>query len=159
MKKLLFILFFGAGFCLLLSAFCLFYGCETCKIKYPKNLKPIDWENYNDVHTVVWNFLSECNGFDYGMQKKNIMIYGWMTGYSVHSGIIQIKNNSENTGETLIVRITNDVEKDIYEKLFAPNWPKKCFAKGELLLEAEYTTCCRIVPELKVNRGEDIYFE
>jgi hypothetical protein len=37
----------------------LFTTCEkNCIGKRPKDVKPIDWENYNDVHTVYWNYVS-----------------------------------------------------------------------------------------------------
>ena len=45
----------------------LFAGCDkNCKIKYPKDLKPIDWENYNDVYDVIWNYTDIKESSDMG---------------------------------------------------------------------------------------------
>ena len=34
-----------------------FSSCQKSCIKdRPKNVKPIDWNNYNDVSTVFWNY-------------------------------------------------------------------------------------------------------
>jgi len=37
------------------------FSCgKNCEIKKPKNIKTIDWENYNDVYTVFWNCEKPC---------------------------------------------------------------------------------------------------
>lgn len=54
-----------------------FVACnKECQIKYPKNLKSIDWENYNDVYTVYWNTVHLC--FEtVNLQSDTIKISGW----------------------------------------------------------------------------------
>ena len=140
-----------------------FSACEEkCKIKYPKDVKPIDWENYNDVYTTYWNTVHSCSE-SITLQSDTIKIYGWLTEYSLHSGCLNLKNTKQdNKGETTVsvtVRITDEIEKNIYEKLYAPNFPKKCFAKGELIFDIIETNDCMAVPRINVFNVDDIYFE
>ena len=53
-----------------------FFACEkSCLEKKPKDVKPIDWENYNDVYTAFWNTYSACS--ESKNAKREIMVYGW----------------------------------------------------------------------------------
>jgi hypothetical protein len=59
------------------AVFLLFVACnKNCKIKYPKDVKPIDWENYNDVYTVYWNMVHCCSE-TIDLQNETIKISGW----------------------------------------------------------------------------------
>ena len=150
---------------LICSMIVFFLSCKSdfCEIKKPKDIKPIDWENYNDVYTVYWNFISDCIIFgDWPSNgswqlEKTIKIYGLITGYSLHSGSLNFKN--QDLDKSVTVSITNEIEKEIYEKLYAPNWPKKCYAKGDLHLKPIETECCIVFPLIIVNSIDDIYFE
>ena len=56
----------------------LFTACDKgCNIARPKDVKPIDWENYNDVYDVYWNLLKFCSepSNDDG---RYIKISGWI---------------------------------------------------------------------------------
>ena len=79
----------------LLSVFCLLacIACENCSVKRPKNLKPIDWENYNDVYTVYWNCVKICNDPD-NVQGKKVKVYGWCycNGDGDYLSLIDVNN-------------------------------------------------------------------
>jgi hypothetical protein len=52
---------------------------KACNPKHPQDLKPIDWENYNDVYTVYWNYINKCREKSYNRnEKKKIKVYGWV---------------------------------------------------------------------------------
>ena len=54
----------------------LFPNCnKNCKIKRPKDVKPIDWENYNSVYDVMWNYTDYNISSDMG---KTIKVCGWV---------------------------------------------------------------------------------
>ncbi len=59
-------------------ALTIFVSCKpNCNIviNLPEDLKPIDIDGYNDVHTVYWNYQSDdCSTC--GFTGKKIKIYG-----------------------------------------------------------------------------------
>jgi ABC-type oligopeptide transport system substrate-binding subunit len=56
----------------------LFAACEkNCIGKRSKDVKPIDWENYNDVSTVYWNYVSLYSERKQEDEGKTIKISGW----------------------------------------------------------------------------------
>ena len=63
-----------------------FVACTVTKpicrdIKIPHNLKPISCEDFNDVSTIYWNLLSDCNEIgvqaDYLCDTSHLSIEGW----------------------------------------------------------------------------------
>ena len=74
-------------FCLAVCAMA--FGFYACKITYrcrstvdmPHNLKPISCEDFNDVPTMYWNLLSDCNEIgvnkDYLCDTSSFPIEGW----------------------------------------------------------------------------------
>jgi len=150
MKKIRFTFFLS-----LVSILLLFAACKRDK---PKNVQPIDCENYNDVHTVAWNAAHSCSE-TIDIQCDTIKICGLLTGYSLHSGSLNLKDLDKNINATVTVRINREIEKEIYEELYAPNWPKKCFAKGRLIFNYIHTNNCRVEPMVVVFDANDIYFE
>ena len=167
-----------SAFCLLLSAFCLFYGCETCKIKYPKNLKPIDWENYNSVRTVFWNYYAPeaKNQKDEG---KEIMVSGWLSHskyYRGNAGVMIIFEDLSKTDindpipiESIHIRCWSsrtdtliDICSDLKNKLDTCNFMEKCYVKGILKIESitMMGSCAvRYRPTILIENADDIYFK
>ena len=137
------------------------FSCEqNCEIKKPKGVKPIDWENYNDVYTVHWNYFKDCIE-PCGDIGRNIKIYGWITEYSIYSGHLYLRDTSPNESGVVTVEITDEIEKEIYQTLYTPDWPKKCYVNGKLSLAKSYPTdhCCQTRPKIIVYSANDIYFE
>ena len=76
----------------------LFATCDKgCKIKRPKNLKPIDWENYNDVNTVYWNCVKSCEKYSDEHEGKIVKISGWIDWYKEYN-IFTLCDDSKNLG-------------------------------------------------------------
>jgi len=135
-------------------------NCLNLKEK-PKNLKPIDWENYNDVNTVYWNLYS----FEGEMVPVHteIMVYGWVhyqDGISARGFTLVDDPNIilDTHGRPKI-----DVENGFVElqAMFDTNYlTKRCFVKGKLFYSGiTYGFCNIIEPGIYVTDINDIYFE
>ena len=153
----------------------LFAACKkSCKIKYPKDIKPIDWENYNDVYTVYWN----CKDTKVNSKMRDtIKIYGW-----IFQGPIYPNGNPLPVDPDNFTLISNEEDifywnystrgvginiRNIYydsvtyvnlqPKFDTSDITKKCFIKGRLGFVYLYTEYCSILdPYICV---ENISFE
>ena len=150
----------------------LFASCEKgCKIKYPKDVKPIDWENYNDVYTVYWNYV-HVNGSkqEHKMRMdegKEIMIYGWVTSQYANSTIPLFDLcESPNGGIRCPIGIelpTPDpyLFTHLRTKLDTCDLTKKCFIKGKLisgsLFNGNYG--CKGQAYIMIEYIDNIYFK
>ena len=168
MKKTRFLLLFCSAILFLLTA------CEKhCKIKYPKNIKPIDWENYNDVYTVYWNYhtvSSETNKKIEQDRGKEVMIYGYIHG--IQWAKFSLIANKDNSNLQVFTRLFfNPYDDDGYvnfdtlvhqiqTKLDTSDLTKKCFITGKLSATSLGTNYCTwIVPTIIITDINDIYFE
>ena len=143
---------------LLLSA------CEKdCKINYPKNLKPIDWENYNDVYTVYWNYKSDCQEIRKD-ENKDIMVSGWIHNFNGFSRLDFELGDTPDENHTPCILITTSVGDVPYEglevilKLDTCDLSKKCFIKGKLLFYQPFSDGMSY-PAIYFNDANNIYFE
>ena len=152
-------------------------NCLNTKEK-PKNLKPIDWENYNDVNTVFWNFYGPCEDFYNMNNPENIMIYGWINTITKNwvyfngenydwlaSGRIELVDNpnfyndsgSKPTGYWVDLLFPVN---EFKAKLDSSDLTKKCFIKGKLRFNPlKMGFCCRNSVEIVITDINDIYFE
>ena len=141
----------------------LFIACDkTCVMKPPKDLKPIDWENYNSVYNVFYNYYALCNKQKYEDEKKNIMIYGWI--YPQWEGWFILRDSPNNANENLAypwIRILSfEVETEFQAKLDTCDLTKKCFIKGKLIFNCLHSGMCSTsVPEIIISNLDDVYFE
>ena len=160
------------------------FSCTKCDIKKPKGVKPIDWENYNDVYSVFWNCTKDCSevnetekNFD-SDDLKTIKVYGWIYqgfegGYPPvnpeHFCIIDKEENifafNSSVGTSFYVRISylGDFKiliESLKIKFAAADITKKCYINGKLSYE-NYpgNGCCTAVPLLIIHSSDDIYFE
>ena len=146
----------------IIAVLLLFAACDkNCKIKYPKDLKPIDWENYNDVYTVYWN-LAHCCSESINIQSDTIKISGW----KVQSRDLFALGDDAKCAETLFVPSPSTVVYidfdflEAYAFLDTCDLTKKCFIKGKInYTPNEFTSRCFIEPKIKVMDINDIYFE
>jgi len=135
----------------------LFTACEkSCLEKKPKNLKLIDWENYNDVYTVYWNYHQECPGKQED-ENKEIMVYGWIKNGFMGWELVADRNSNPNGGNShVILQAANQVPAIIDSS----DLTKKCFIKGILgLCNFPTNNCCHVVPLIMITNINDIYFE
>ena len=149
----------------------LFAACEKkCTIKYPKDIKTIDWENYNDVYTVYWNYVHVSGSKQEHKMRmdegKEIMIYGWIT--SQYSGPIPLFDlcESPNGGIHCPIGIVlptpyPDFFVHLRTKLDTCDLIKKCFIKGKLrsgeLFNGNYF--CKEQAYIMIEYIDNIYFE
>jgi len=147
---------------------------EKCKIEKPKNLKPIDWENYNDVYTVFWNCKRDCS--DESIMNdmgRNIKVFGWIFhGQTLDNPreFALISNEEDifwynfcTRGVGIYVK-TSYHNKDLLDSLKAKfatsDMTKKCYVSGMLSFdEWGGNECCNTEPEIWLCSIDDIYFE
>ena len=80
------------------------FSCkDNCKYDdIPSDVKPIDWNNYNDCYDVFYNYYGSCNDFKTGMTGKTIKCKGWVfvpkDSYSIDAyGLMTITSDPVNT--------------------------------------------------------------
>lgn len=178
MKNLIFIL---CGFCLF------FYSCnkkDLCFDFYtekPTDLKSIDYEKYNDVYTVYWNYVKYCDEINRSMQDRefvynrnnyeinpnkgdSLKVWGWITGYSIPStGQFFIHSHIQGSSKrrSISVFLPVHVANELAMKLVNITFPVKCFISGEVLLPCLEEGSCRnkVTVSLYVNDVNNVYFE
>ena len=134
--------------------------CETNK---PANISPIDWDNYNDVYTVNWNFRSnDCSTVGH---IGTIKVYGWVYGSNLPIRLYTkpVQNNDE-VNNTLSIGIsTHTIADEIKEKLDTIDFTRKCYIQGELYIDCEvggsFGCSHSAYPFIKLLSIDDIYFE
>jgi len=142
----------------------LFVACQkSCIPKRPKNLKSIDWENYNDVYTVVWNYKNECRGTEKD-EDKDIMVYGWIHNFNgISTPQFDLCNNTDVKTPRIMITTFHDSPNEgleILSKLDTCDLSKKCFIIGKLFFYQESNNdCCWVYPIIFLNSANNIYFE
>ena len=136
------------------------------QVKKPANVPAVDWEVYNDVYTVFWNYYTFCSRTKEEDRGKEIMIYGWVryitsakrfTLYEEH------RVNSEDHSCPSVEILTRDdnVKKELQAILDTCDLKKKCFIKGRLGFNCLQTIsiCDTSVPEILLENIDNINFE
>jgi len=141
------------------------------EIEKPDDVLPIDWDNYNDVYTVYWNYRSKKCSTKTGTTGKTIKVSGWVLKNSIliHGGIChyfflvdypdRVPENRYGGSITIEVN-TYYIGEEIKTMLDTCDFTKKCFIKGELMLgDMQEAPHCSIVPGIILHSIDDIYFE
>jgi hypothetical protein len=159
---------------LLICAVALFAGScgKNCEVKRPKDLKPINWESYNDVYTVFWNFSSKSTPCPYGPTGLTLKVCGWIFqgnhGETIDPGNLLLINDRRDVFATNALGIyIKTFDKDLIDllkiKLAVTDKTKKCFIEGELYYlcyETSMGGCTtRTEPSVFIRNINDIYFE
>ena len=142
----------------------LFVACDKeCKIDRPKDVKPIDWENYNDVYTVYWN-LVHLSSEPINLQSDTIKITGWvrLPLYSME-GYFNLVENVSQAGKipgsvsnpNIIVICPNSIR----EYLDTCDLTRQCFIEGLLIFEEAPLKGCKKVPKIVITNVNDIYLK
>ncbi|MCL2041620.1 MAG: hypothetical protein FWG84_06250 [Bacteroidales bacterium] len=162
MKKLfvLVIVLFVAGF-----------SCkekDKCQIDKPGNIKPIDWENYNDTHTVYWNYTGDCSDFTIGQTDHIIKMYGWIFDpQSVRPHDFYLLSDSlfveANNPKCAMVRIQcfyKEALEAIQTKFDTSDLKRRCYVTGSLIIfDRPNNDCCFTTPTITIMNADDVYFE
>jgi len=141
----------------------LFSACDkACGTKRPKDVKPINWENYNSAYDVFYNYHTLCSEQRYEDSEKTIMVSGWL--YRLWGGDFILRNIPNHTNENLeypwIGIETFEVNKEFNAKIDTCDLTKKCFIKGKLIINClEKGMCSTSIPEIIISNVDDIYFE
>ncbi|MFA6869181.1 MAG: hypothetical protein WC142_04295 [Bacteroidales bacterium] len=144
----------------------LFVACDkTCGIKPPKDVKPIDWENYNDVSTVYWNTYSYKEIENFPLDKE-IMVCGWVyhpkysninpARFELIDNFSDVYNSAPSVIRVNVLIFSSEIQAvfDTYDST------KKCFVKGKLNYNKLFMgRCTRLDPEIYVSDTNDIYFK
>jgi hypothetical protein len=151
----------------------LFLSCDKgdCEMKRPKDVKSIDWENYNDVYTVYWNYVfynrpGKINEEDCG---KDIMLCGFASNWDSRppsaNGFIIVDNANEYDPSIHIQ--PSFWEQDSHKQLqtildtgYLANM--KCYVKGKLYFKNLTPTmekCQTYQPIITIDNVNDIYFK
>lgn len=182
MKKIVFLVILCGT---TLFAFFVFSCKQSCdiEIEKPNDVKPIDWNNYNDVYTVFWNiFKNDCIGSGY-LTSDTIKVYGIIDEleYDYYGGFHSFLLISESKYEDNFIydhlynkykykvpsvnvycyHITEELQSIIDS---CDITKKKCYIKGELgtriiTHDAPLARCCFTVPCVTLYSIYDIYFE
>ena len=144
---------------------------DPCKIDRPKDLKPIDWDNYNDVYTVCLNLKVDCNDSN-NIQtwwKKEIMVCAWVSTNKDTVNPQHFCLSDKNEFKLLLpVRTYNFFTESNHENFIdslnsifeSADLTKKCFIKGTLIYFPNTVgMCCYTFPTIVINSANDIYFE
>ena len=144
---------------------------EFCidQIKKPANVTAVDWDNYNDVYTVFWNYYTFCSERNEKDLGKDIMIYGWIRKASGSipeisaqrfSLVIEDKVNSELSYPFVDILARDDVKIELQSILDTLDLKKKIFIKGKLIFNCLKTVsiCDKSVPEIILEEINNINF-
>ena len=147
----------------------LFAGCKNkCEIDYPKNIKPIDWENYNDVYTVYWNYHTLCSEIKVEDADKEIMLSGWVrlplyNRENYFNLVADVAQAGEYPGPAPTLHISIAMYEDsIRYYLDTCDITRKCFIKGRLDFDCYHMSgVCdsKAYPTVHLLSVKNIYFE
>ena len=168
MKKLSFLMILCLAAILLLLANC----GEPCKVVKPKDLKPIDWENYNDVKTVYWNTVKLYKDMSHKPQTVKI------AGYIIYSPINHMPFLCDDTTILQEIKQNNSISRksivgiagisdypstdfgDVMRKILDGDLSKKCYIIGTTTLPAIHTgiPCSYTAVYIRTDTN-NIYFQ
>jgi len=144
------------------------FSCKDCEVTKPKH-KPIDWGNYNDVHTVYWNYTGKCSDFKEERPGPTIKMYGWIQSphsqytyphdfYLIGDSLLVEANQN---GAYVRIQCFNDKEYEALQAKFdTSDLTKKCFVTGELVtMNLEAYRCCHVTPNIFIEDADNVYFE
>ena len=140
---------------ILVLSLLLFTSCEE---RVHKDIKPINWGNYNDVCTVFWNFYTPCKEVKSECDGKTIKISGWQTG-SYNYCSLHLCDDTISRGFTTYISIFCSLP-EFKAKLDTSDLTKKCFVKGKLSFDyMNPGKDCMVRPMIEITNIDDIYFK
>lgn len=158
MKKIRFLIVLGIS-----TLFLTFTACtKNCIGDPPKDLKPIDWNNYNDAYTVYWNYVTKFSKRNIEDEGKIIKVSGW----EVWSLDLFALSDDPKYTEHILGNTPREVvwvqfrDPEIQAMLDTADLTKKCFVKGKLsFVDVGSGVCRKAEPQVIVTNINDIYFD
>jgi len=168
---------------IVLIAFSCIKKCDV-DIEKPSDLKSIDWDGYNDVYTIFWNyFTTNCHGKGYPTGKTikisgKISSFDYIRDYStdstyLHSFVLDdiheyndifISEHLSRYNYTYpsIKVFCYSIADTLQKNLVSCDLTRIFYIKGELgtliLGGEEFGDCCFSVPCVYLTNIDDIYF-
>lgn len=160
-------------FLVILSLFC------SCKHKCyevvkPSNLKPIDWNGWNDAYTVGYTFYDNEENACYDYDGDTILCYGHIAKYLYDDcsslnpdNDIYLESGHKQQGVGLFFSFIyeNSSERDsLVSLLNSSTYSDTCFVKGVFKIYDHHIitnskSCMYSYPHITVCRLEDIWFK
>ena len=146
----------------------LFAACSDkyCGIDPPKDLKPIDWTNYNDVPTVFWNYYTFCSKTKKEDELKEILVSGYISRGKFKHDLFLVEdvskiNDGNSTDKGNIAIYPRNIE--LQNKVDTSDRTKKCYVKGKLTFNCHHvmSRVCESTsrPRISIANADDIYFQ
>jgi len=153
---------------IVLLSFAYFSCKKNCNIDRPKNLKPIDWENYNDAYTVYWNYTGDCADFPLGKTGKTIKMYGWIFqptnvyphSFNLLSDSLLVEDGNPKCAMIRVQCFNAEELEKIKAKFDSSDLKKKCYIIGEIVVFDEPDNhCCLTSPDVLIEGTNSIFFD
>jgi len=147
-------------------------------VNRPENLKPIDWENYNDVYTVHWTYYRRNDIDDpwvFEDDEKPIRVHGWVApdGFDIgldlgpsHFILIGDESNDHIPFIPVLIIGGSEIVDSIKEKIATADLTKKSYVRGKLcthtavcITTRPWGCRCIVHPRIRIYSADDIYFE
>ena len=162
MRKISFLMILCLAAIILLFAAC---SDKYCGIDPPKDLKPIDWANYNDVSTVFWNYYTFCSKMKEEDYLKEIMVSGYISRGKFKHDLFLVEDvskiNDGNSGDMGNIAITYH-NLELQNKVDTSDRTKKCYVNGKLMFDClGGSRVCesKSRPRIAIANVDDIYFQ
>ena len=141
-----------------------FSSCDNLckKIEKPNDVKSIDWDNYNDVYDVYWNFRSYCHDVEIWQFENMIKICGWIMYESNPNSFWLIEPSNPKIKIFIGAYFEDNADTEKLKILLENNNSgKKCFIQGVLVIDCLYTNtgCQDAYPTIYLQSVNDVYFE
>ena len=140
----------------------------------PADVKPVDWENYNDVYNVYWNYRIDNGILEEGPTGKTLKVEGWIAPINWQDEIMpgyfklanrpygQIKDQMDwyEKYDIGIEAATSEVAEQLRMKFENNNLDKKCYITGELVMIFLIGLSRNsIVPRIVITDVNNVIFE
>ena len=153
----------------LLMTISLICSCRfNCRdIVKPTDLKPIDWNGWNDAYTVGYTYYDNEQDINYDHNGDTIRCYGHIARYlyedypSLNTNSVYLEAGEKSDGVRIFFDLSGSERGSLRRMLDSSSHSDTCFAKGILMLTPKRYHGCYIVycPDIHVSRLEDIYFK
>ena len=128
----------------------------------PTDVKPIDWENYNDVYTVYWNYASSYSKRKQEDEGRIIKISGWHA-WSFDKFVLCDDDEyywAKRVSPVVHIDCWLPEFREFRANLDTSDLTKKCFVKGVLRFDQiNIGLCTNAEPSVEIIDINDIYFK
>ena len=149
---------------------------ENFRIEYevpPKSFSPIDWDNYNDVYTIYWNYEIDNSILERGPTGKILKAEGWVVPINWQEEIkpyyfklidvpykqIQTQMDWYERYTVYVRTATPKVGEQLRIKIENSDLSKKCYITGDLVIEFMDGAWNGYTPIIEITNADNVIFE